>query len=221
MKKMDNGKWIMENDGRKTENGKSAFLLLSIINYQLSIILLIFVATILSNCSQKMASQPDHKPFAKSEFFANGQLAQKPVEGTIPSGFTRTNQRIEVNETFDKNSNELPFPLTEEVLKRGKERFEINCAVCHSATGDGSGMIAQRGFSKPPTYHSERLRNVPLGHFYDVITNGYGGMGSYATQVEPDDRWAIAAYIRALQLSQNANVADVPPEKVGELESEK
>ena len=219
MKKMYIRKWKMENDGRKTENRKSAFLQLSIINYQLFFIFL--CVFILSNCSQKMASQPAHKPFSESKFFSNGQLAQKPVENTIPSGFTRTNQRIEMNETFDKNSNELPFPLTAEVLERGKERFEINCAVCHGTTGDGSGMIAQRGFSKPPTYHSERLRNVPLGHFYDVITNGYGAMGSYAAQVEQNDRWAITAYIRALQLSQNANIGDVPPEKRGELEKDK
>ena len=217
MKKMDNGKWKMENEERKMKNEIYSFLQLSVIHYPLSVILII----ILSNCSQKMATQPAHKPFAKSEFFTNGQLARKPVEGTIPSGFTRTNQRIEPVENFDKTSNQLPFPLTEEVLQRGKDRFEINCAVCHGATGDGSGMIVRRGFSKPPTYHDERLRNVPLGHFYDVITNGYGGMGSYATQVEPQDRWAIAAYIRALQVSQNANIADVPAEKRSELENGK
>ena len=183
--------------------------------------ILILCVVILSNCSQQMASQPAHKPFEKSDFFADGQLAQKPVEGTIPSGWTRTNQRTYLSEDFDKNSNELPIPLTEEVLRRGKDRFEITCAVCHGATGDGGGMIARRGFSKPPTYHSERLRNAPLGHFYDVITNGYGGMGSYAAQVEPPDRWAIAAYIRALQVSQNANVSDVPPEKMSEFENGK
>ncbi len=126
-------------------------------------------------------------------------------------------ERVAAAENFDKNTNELPFPLTAEVLERGQQRFEINCAVCHGKTGGGGGMVVKRGFSPPPPYHSERLRNLPLGHFYDVITNGYGGMGSYAAQVEPRDRWAIAAYIRALQLSQNANISDVPPEKRGEL----
>ncbi len=215
---MDNGKWEMENKGQKLKNGNYSFLSLSIIHYPLSIFLTIICAVFLTSCAQQMGSQPAHKPFAKSEFFANGQLAQKPVKGTIQSGFTRTSQRTNLSEDFDKNSNQLPFPLTEEVLRRGKERFEINCAVCHGLTGEGNGRIPQRGFSKPPTYHDERLRNAPLGHFYDVITNGYGGMGSYAAQVEPADRWAIAAYIRALQVSQNANIADVPPEKRGELE---
>lgn len=171
-----------------------------------------------ASCAQKMGSQPAHKPLETSVVFPDNQLARQPVEGTIPSGFTSNGERLATEENFDKNSNELPFPLTEAVLRRGRERFEINCAVCHGKIGDGSGMVAKRGFSPPPTYHSDRLRNAPLGHFYDVITNGYGGMGSYAAQVEPPDRWAIAAYIRALQLSQNASVEDVPPEKRDELE---
>lgn len=214
METMESGKWKMKN-GRKEYFSPYSFLsFFSIFRFPFSIIFVVFLAS----CAQQMGSQPAHKPFAKSEFFANGQLAQKPVEGTISSGFTRTNQRINLSEDFDKNSNELPFPLTEEVLKRGKERFEINCAVCHGLTGEGNGRIPQRGFSNPPTYHSERLRNAPLGHFYNVMTNGYGGMGSYATQVEPQERWAIAAYIRALQVSQNANIADVPQGKRDELE---
>ena len=184
------------------------------------VFLLIF-SLFAASCAQKMATQPDHKPLAASEFFPAEQLARQPVAGTIPSGFMRNNARVEPEENFDKNSNQMPFPVTAEVLERGRERFEINCAACHGRSGDGNGMVAQRGFSPPPTYHSERLRNAPLGHFYDVITNGYGGMGSYAAQVEPNDRWAIVAYIRALQVSQNANIGDVPPEKRGELEKGK
>ncbi len=176
---------------------------------------------VLVNCAQKMGNQTGHHSFGTSTFFPNNQLAQKPVKGTIPSGFTRTNQRVQIQETFDKNSNGLPFPLTEAVLKRGRERFEINCAVCHGLTGDGNGRVPQRGFSRPPSFHEQRLRDAPLGHFYDVTSNGFGAMGSYSTQVESADRWAIAAYIRALQLSQNAAVADVPPEKLSSLEGEK
>lgn len=205
----------------KGQKAKYYVDILSVIRCSLPVVLMIFCAAFFSNCAQKMASQPAHKPFAKSEFFQNGQLAQKPVEGTIPSGWTRTNSRIEASENFDKNSNELPFPFSEEVLRRGRERFEINCAVCHGLTGDGNGRIPQRGLHPPPSFHDERLRNAPLGHFFDVMTNGFGAMGSYRAQVEPRDRWAIAAYIRALQLSQNASVEDVPLDKRNDLEKGK
>lgn len=181
-------------------------------------LILFFGLLFFASCAQKMGSQPSLKPLEASPVFPFSQSARPVVFGTIPSGWTRTNQRIETAENFDKNTNELPFPLTEEVLMRGQERFEINCAVCHGRAGEGDGMVARRGFSRPPTFHDDRLRNAPLGHFYDVITNGFGGMASYANQVEPRDRWAIAAYIRALQLSQNASVDEVPPEKRGELE---
>ncbi|MDQ6788202.1 MAG: cytochrome c [Acidobacteriota bacterium] len=181
-------------------------------------VFLLVISSFAASCAQKMASQPSARPLEPSSFFADKQSARQPVAGTIPSGFTETGERVAAEESFDKNSNQLPFPLTEEVLQRGRERFEINCAVCHGKTGDGNGMIVKRGFSPPPTFLSEHLRNHPLGHFYDVITNGYGGMGAYAAQVEPRDRWAIAAYIRALQISQNATVQDVPAEKLGDLE---
>lgn len=104
----------------------------------------------------------------------------------------------------------FPFPITKKVLQRGKERYEIYCAPCHGRTGAGDGMIVRRGFSQPPTYHQERLRKAPVGHYFDVITNGYGAMYPYADKVSPEDRWAITAYIRALQLSQNAKISDVP-----------
>ena len=112
----------------------------------------------------------------------------------------------------------LPMQVTPELLQRGRERYDIYCAVCHGATGEGNGEIVQRGFPAPPTYHSERLRNAPIGHFYDVITSGYGVMYSYASRVEPNDRWAIAAYIRALQLSQHASAGDLPPNDQKQLE---
>jgi len=113
--------------------------------------------------------------------------------------------------------NEFPFPITREVLDRGQERFNIYCSPCHGVLGDGQGMIANRGFSPPPTYHQDRLRNAPLGHFFDVITNGFGRMPDYSMQIPPHERWAIIAYIRALQLSQNANVADIPPSDLSKL----
>jgi mono/diheme cytochrome c family protein len=112
---------------------------------------------------------------------------------------------------------EFPMPITAADLDRGQERFNIYCSVCHGPLGDGGGMIPKRGFRKPPSYHDERLRNAPVGYFFDVITNGFGNMPDYAAQVEPSDRWRIIAYIRALQLSQRATVADVPVDKRGEL----
>ncbi len=104
----------------------------------------------------------------------------------------------------------LPFPVTEEVLARGQQRFNIYCSPCHGELGDGNGMIVQRGYKHPPSYHIDRLRKAPIGYFFDVMTNGFGAMPDYSQQVQPADRWAIAAYIRALQLSQHATEADVP-----------
>jgi mono/diheme cytochrome c family protein len=180
----------------------------------------IIISTLLlaASCSQQMANQPSIKPLETSSVFPNGQAARQPVAGTVPSGFSRMNRRIAAQPVADVSSNVLPFPLTIDVLERGRERFDINCAVCHGRTGDGDGMIVRRGYSRPPTFHDDRLRNAPLGHFYDVMTNGFGGMPSYAAQIEPQDRWAIAAYIRALQLSQNATLNDVPPDRRSELE---
>ena len=112
---------------------------------------------------------------------------------------------------------EFPFQITEDDLNKGQVRFNIYCSVCHGPLGDGGGMIPRRGFRKPPSYHDDRLRKAPIGYFFDVITNGFGNMPDYSAQVEPIDRWRIIAYIRALQLSQSASVADVPPDKRGEL----
>lgn len=114
----------------------------------------------------------------------------------------------------------FPFPITQEVLERGRERFDIYCSVCHGRMGTGDGMIPQRGFRHPPSYHTDRLRSAPVGYFFDVISNGFGAMADYAAQVSPRDRWAIIAYIRALQLSQNATLANVPEKEYQKLVSE-
>ena len=174
--------------------------------------LVLSMLLLLVSCSQHLAKQPSIKPLEASTVFPDGRSARQPVAGTVPSSFARMDRRIAVKPTSDAGSNDLPFPLTIQVLERGRERFDINCSVCHGRTGDGDGMIVRRGYSRPPTFHDDRLRNAPLGHFYDVMSNGFGGMPSYASQIEPQDRWAIAAYIRALQLSQNATINDVPPE---------
>ncbi len=152
-------------------------------------------------CQQQMADQPRVKPLAKGTFFEDGRSARPLVPGTVPRGQLDADR---VTSTF-------PFPITSEVLARGQERFNIFCAPCHDRVGTGQGMVVQRGFRSPPSYHTDRLRRAPVGHFFDVITNGFGAMPDYAIQVPPRDRWAIVAYIRALQLSQNSTLADVPP----------
>ena len=170
-------------------------------------------------CVQKMASQPHVRPLQPSAFFADGQAARPSVFGTVPSGYARNNTRTAPPEGFDPNAPNLPFPLTRDVLERGRERFDIYCAVCHARTGEGDGIIVRRGFGRPPTFHQDRLRAAPLGHFFDVMTNGYGAMPRYDAQLSVNDRWAVAAYIRALQLSRDARVEDVPPDELQQLQN--
>ncbi len=165
---------------------------------------------VLAGCRQDMHDQPRFKPLAKSDFYADMRSARPPVEGTVARGQLHEDTYFYTGKVGNKPGDYMPFPVSESVLARGQERFNIYCAPCHSRVGDGKGMIVQRGFTPPPSYHTDRLRNAPLGYFYDVITNGFGAMPEYASQVPPQDRWDIVAYIRALQLSQNAAQADVP-----------
>ncbi len=157
-----------------------------------------------------MQNQPRFKPLRKSDFFEDGRASRELVPGTVARGDLREDTYFYTGMINGQPGNEMPFPATQEVLERGRERYNIYCAPCHSRTGDGNGMIVQRGYRRPPSYHTDRLRALPLGHFYDVIANGFGSMPDYAQQVMPHDRWAIAAYIRALQLSQQAPRTLVP-----------
>ena len=166
------------------------------------------------SCRQDMHDQPKLKPLRASDFFSNGQSALPPVEGTVPARAAAVSPV-----TDESKATTLPFELTPQVLDRGQDRFNIYCAPCHGALGAGNGMIVQRGFRAPPSYHIDRLREAPIGHFYEVMTNGFGAMPSYADKVAPPDRWAIAAYVRALQLSQHATLADAPPEDRDRLKS--
>ncbi|MBA3961080.1 MAG: cytochrome c [Chthoniobacterales bacterium] len=176
---------------------------------------------LLSSCRQDMYNQPKAKTYSQSEFFRDGTSARSLPAHTVEYHGAGESEVFSTGLTDGFLITQLPAPLTPtpELLQRGRERYDINCAVCHGLTGAGNGQIVQRGFPAPPTYHSERLRNVPLGHFYDVITNGYGTMYSYASRVEPVDRWAIAAYVRALQLSQQATTSDLPPNEQRTLEA--
>jgi mono/diheme cytochrome c family protein len=164
----------------------------------------------LAGCRQDMHNQPKYKPLRESDFYADRRSARPLVEGTVARGDLQQDSYYYTGKVNGQPGNELPMPVTKELLDRGEERYNVFCSPCHSRVGDGNGMIVQRGFKQPPSYHSDRLRRAPIGHFYDVITNGFGAMSEYKSQVPVADRWAIAAYIRALQLSQNASRADVP-----------
>jgi mono/diheme cytochrome c family protein len=164
-----------------------------------------------------MYDQPRHKPMSESRLFPDGTSARPSVPGTVAAaggGFAGTSSgrvgaEIEVARARDEAAQTNPYPITLELLRHGRERFNIYCAPCHSPVGDGDGMVARRGFPHPPSYHVDRLRKAPDRHFYDVMTHGYGTMRPYADRVPPEDRWAIVAYIRALQLSQYARIEDL------------
>jgi mono/diheme cytochrome c family protein len=163
----------------------------------------------LAGCRQDMQDQPRFKPLAKSDFYADLRSSRPPVEGTVARGQLQEDTYFYTGKVGNDPGDYMPFPVTEEVLQRGRERFNIYCSPCHSRVGDGNGMIVQRGFQHPPSYHTDRLRKAPLGYFFQVMTQGFGAMPDYAEQVPPRDRWCIVAYIRALQLSQNATQAEV------------
>jgi mono/diheme cytochrome c family protein len=154
-----------------------------------------------------MHVQPKMKPLRADTFFANGMGSRPIPPNTIARGHLHQDAYFYTGMMNGKEGDVMPFPVTEEILKRGQQRFNIYCSPCHSELGDGNGMIVQRGYQRPPSYLDPKLVNAPIGHFFDVMTNGFGKMPDYAAQVAPYDRWAIAAYIRALQLSQHAPAA--------------
>ena len=152
-----------------------------------------------------MALQPKDRPLSPSDFFTDGRSARPLVENTVARGSVADDALM-----VPKESNAFPLPVNQELLERGEGRYKIFCTPCHGIQGDGNGMIVMRGMKRPPTYHQDRLRQAPNGYIYDVITNGFGQMYNYAAQVPPRDRWAIVAYVRALQLSRNAKVSELP-----------
>jgi mono/diheme cytochrome c family protein len=164
----------------------------------------------LAACRQDMHDQPRFKPLARSDFYSDLRSARPPVEGTVARGQLHEDSYFYTGKMGNAPGDYMPFAVNEEVLARGQERFNIYCSPCHSELGDGNGVIVQRGYRAPPSYHTERLRKAPLGYFFDVMTNGFGAMPDYASQISAQDRWNIVAYIRALQLSQNATAADLP-----------
>ncbi|MDB6064257.1 MAG: Cytochrome c [Pedosphaera sp.] len=173
----------------------------------------------LCGCRREMYDQPRYNPLAPSSFFPDGAGSRPLVPGTVARGHLDADQAFYEGKTGTNLVVEFPMPVTLEVLERGRERYDIYCSVCHGRLGDGNGMIPQRGYPHPPTFHDDRLRQAPVGHYFDVITHGYGVMYSYASRVEPADRWAVTTYIRALQLSQYSKLDQLPPAERAKLES--
>jgi hypothetical protein len=172
---------------------------------------LLAVIAICAACRIDMHVQPRQNPLSRSDFFSDQRSARPPVEGTVARGQLHEDTYFYTGKIGNNPGDAMPFPVTQKVLQRGRERFNIFCAPCHSRLGDGNGFVPSRGFArKPPSFHIVRLQKAPVGYFYDVITEGFGIMPDYASQIPPQDRWDIVAYVRALQLSQNATMADVP-----------
>jgi mono/diheme cytochrome c family protein len=175
-----------------------------------SVVAIAVLASGLAACRQDMHDQPTVSPLEESDFFDDRRSVRLPMPGTIARGQLRADTLLETGTANGTVATMFPFPIDVTVMRRGRQRYDIFCAPCHARTGNADGMIVRRGYRRPPSLHIDRLREAPAGHFFDVITNGFGAMPSYADQITPRDRWATVAYLRALQLSQHATVADVP-----------
>jgi mono/diheme cytochrome c family protein len=163
-----------------------------------------------SSCRQDMHDQPKYESLSASDFFADGRSARPAIEGTVARGQLNEDGAYYRGQKGSALVTEFPLPVTRALLTRGRERYEIFCAPCHSRLGDGEGMVVQRGLRHPPSFHLDRMKSASVGHYFDVITNGFGAMAGYASRIPAKDRWAIVAYVRALQLSRSASLNDVP-----------
>ena len=182
------------------------------------VLTLAVAAAAAAGCRRDMQDQPRYVPLRESTFFADSRSARPLVPGTVARGQLRDDTLLYTGKLNGADATVFPFAVDARVMARGHERFDIYCSPCHGRTGVGDGMVVRRGYRHPPSLHDQRLRDAPIGHFFDVMTNGFGAMADYAAQVKPEDRWAIAAYIRALQLSGHATLADVPASERGGLE---
>jgi mono/diheme cytochrome c family protein len=175
-----------------------------------SALIVVFMALVGSACRQDMHDQPKYIPLRESSFFNDDRSARPLVEGTVARGQLHDDELLYTGKARGEDATVFPFAITADVMARGQERFNIYCSPCHGRTGQGDGMVVRRGYRRPPSLHVDRLRTAPAGHFFDVITNGFGAMPDYASQIRAEDRWAIIAYMRALQLSEHATPGDVP-----------
>ena len=178
---------------------------------------LIVVFVISSACRQDMHDQPKYVPLRGTDFFGDRRSARPLDERTVARGHLHDDVLLETGKAGSADADVFPFRVDARVLARGRERYDIYCSPCHGRTGAGDGMVVQRGFRRPVSYHDERLRQAPVGHFVDVMVNGFGAMTDFADRLDARDRWAVAAYIRALQLSEHATLADVPGRERGAL----
>ena len=224
---------ISRKDAKKTQRRKLTLRLILVFAPLREKTLLLFLTGLLVisvGCRRDMQDQPKMKPYRGTSFFGDGTSMRQPIEGTIPRGQLRSDAEYYTGKkanaarptatpatqqqtagapanTYPDDVDTFPFPVTKEVVDRGRERYEIFCTACHGLTGNGDGMIVRRGFRRAASFNDDRLRQAPVGHFFDAITNGWGAMPSYASQIPVQDRWAIITYIRALQLSQQNNAA--------------
>jgi mono/diheme cytochrome c family protein len=183
-----------------------------------SALLIALAALALGACRQDMHDQPRYEALEANPFFADQRASRPQVAGTVARGQLHEDEHLYLGTLNGEPVDTFPFAVTREVIHRGRQRFEIFCTPCHGRLGNGQGMVTQRGFRHPPTYHSQQLREAPVGHFFDVISNGFGAMYSFNDRIPPEDRWAIVAYIRTLQFSQAARAAELPPAMRQELE---
>ncbi|TPW16565.1 MAG: hypothetical protein FD129_716 [bacterium] len=165
----------------------------------------------LTACHRDMRNQPKYRGFRASTFFADGRSIRPAVPGTIPVGYLKSDTLFYTGKIAGKPADMFPFTVDRAVLERGRDRFNIYCSPCHDFTGSGNGMIVQRGHKVPPSFHIQRLREAPAGYFFDVITNGFGNMFDYSYQLRPEDRWAVVAWVRTLQMAGRSSLSDVPP----------
>ncbi len=184
-----------------------------------AVLLLTTLALVGCERRQAMYKQPKFKPYQENDFFEDKRSARPLVEGTVPRGVI--DDHLNKGIVDGKPVSDFPFPITRKEMDRGMDRYNIYCAPCHSRTGDGWGMVAQRGIKRPPSFHEARLKAAPVSHFFNVVSNGIGMMSGYSAQISPADRWAIIAYVRALQQSQDARLADVPESERAQMEAGK
>ena len=181
-------------------------------------IIVVALSSALVACRQDMHDAPRYEPLEASTFFSDGRASRPLVANTVARGQLREDELLFTGKIDGQLATDFPMPVTAEMMARGQERFNVFCSPCHGRTGDGTGLIVQRGFRQPPSYYEDRLVNAPVGYLFDVMTSGFGAMQDYSAQVPVADRWAIAAYIRALQFSRRGTVNDVPADRREELD---
>jgi mono/diheme cytochrome c family protein len=193
-------------------------LCVSVSPWLLRLCVLCLLCVVVPGCRQDMHDQPKYVPLRQSSFFNDARSARPVVEGTVARGQLHDDELMYTGKVNGEDTSLFPMRVDAAVMARGQERFNIYCSPCHGRTGLGDGMVVRRGYRRPPSMHQDRLRNAPVGHFFDIMTNGFGAMPDYAAQIRVEDRWAIIAYIRALQLSEHATIADVPPTDRGRIQ---